>query len=225
MRFTNPVCLNFCLNSCPKSGTSGRLSQVRFYWLIALILTLEMLSLCSEIHDDNKDWSPRGLIAVLAVMKIDIVMIFRLNIYYWKICQQIIFSSRQHVFTYKISIFSQMQYSFISFHGDLIWTTGADCNHGAITAESGPSQLPWLRCHENPLCHWENMPAILVRTVCKLKTFKTVRWSWDKFNETQFCVCPKSKMTIWDLGQRQSADNPMLVKQSAGVTFANSDWN
>ena len=61
-------------------GTSGRLSQVRVYWLIMLILTLERLSLCSEIHDDNKDWSLRGLIAVLAVMKIDFVMMFRLNI-------------------------------------------------------------------------------------------------------------------------------------------------
>ena len=80
VRFTNLVCLNFCLNSCPKSGTSGRLSQVRFYWLIMLILTQERLSLCSEIHDDNKDWSLRGFIAVLAVMKIDFVMIFRLNI-------------------------------------------------------------------------------------------------------------------------------------------------
>ena len=80
VRFTNPVCLNFCLNSCPMSETSGRLSQVRFHWLIMLILTLERLSLCSEIHDDNKDWLLRGLIAVLAVMKIDFVMIFRLNI-------------------------------------------------------------------------------------------------------------------------------------------------
>ena len=80
VRFTNPVCLNFCLNSCPKSDTSGRLSQVRFYWLIMLILTLERLSLCSEIHDDNKDWPLRGLIAILAVMKIDFFMIFRLNI-------------------------------------------------------------------------------------------------------------------------------------------------
>ena len=39
-----------------------------------------------------------------------------------------------------------------------------------------------------------------------------------KFNETQFCVCPKSEVTIWDLGQRQSADNLMLVKQLAGRT-------
>ena len=80
VRFTNPVCLNFCLNSCAKSGTSGKLSQVRFYLRKTLILTLERLSLYSEIHDDNKDWSLRGSIAVLAVMKIDFVMIFRLNV-------------------------------------------------------------------------------------------------------------------------------------------------
>ena len=42
-----------------------------------LILTLERASLCSEIHENNED---RSLIAVLAVVKIDSLMIFRLNL-------------------------------------------------------------------------------------------------------------------------------------------------
>ena len=116
------------------------------------------------------------------------------------------------------SIFNEL------FHTDLLNRVPAGCFTNKVMTgfcpksafmSAGQSQLPQLRCHENPLCLWENKPALYVRTVRKLKTFKSVRWSYDKFNETQFCVCPKSEVTIWDLGQRQSADNPTLMKRPA----------
>ena len=60
--------------------------------------------------------------------------------------------------------------------------------------------------------YWENMPAILVRN---LKTIRSVRWNKDNFNDLQFCVCPNSKVTIWD-SRRQSAGNLMLARRPSG---------